>query len=64
MATQAWAVASLGRPHELTPDSSSETSAFCGLRDFARRFNNHWIIGWIGYRTPAAHRHILLGVAA
>jgi hypothetical protein len=34
------------------------------LRDFARRFNNHWIIGRIGYRTPAAHRRILLGVAA
>jgi transposase InsO family protein len=34
------------------------------LRDFARRFNNHWIIGRIGYRTPAAHRRILLGEAA
>ena len=34
------------------------------LRDFARRFNNHWIIGRIGYRTPAAHRSILLGPAA
>jgi hypothetical protein len=33
------------------------------LRDFARRFNNHRIIGRIGYRTPAAHRHILLGEA-
>jgi len=34
------------------------------LRDFAHRFNNHWIIGPIGYRTPAAHRRILLGEAA
>ncbi|MFZ4722040.1 MAG: IS3 family transposase [Phycisphaerales bacterium] len=34
------------------------------LRDFARRFNNHWIIGRIGDRTPAAHRRILLGEAA
>ena len=34
------------------------------LRDFARRFNNHWIIARIGYRTPAAHRRILLGEAA
>ena len=34
------------------------------LRDFARRFNNHWIIGRIGCRTSAAHRRILLGEAA
>jgi hypothetical protein len=34
------------------------------LRDFARCFNNQWIIGRIGYRTPAAHRRILLGEAA
>jgi hypothetical protein len=34
------------------------------LRDFAHRFDNHWIIGRIGYRTPAAHRRILLGEAA
>jgi transposase InsO family protein len=34
------------------------------LRDFARRFTNHWIIGRIGYRTPAAYRRILLGEAA
>jgi len=34
------------------------------LRGFAKRFNNHWIIGRIGYRTPAAHRRILLGEAA
>jgi transposase InsO family protein len=34
------------------------------LRDFARRFNNHWIIGRIGYRTPAAHRRIILEEAA
>jgi putative transposase len=33
------------------------------LRDFARRFNNHWIIGRIGYRTLAAHRRIRLGEA-
>jgi putative transposase len=33
-------------------------------RDFAWRFNNHWIIGRIGYRTPAAHRRILLEEAA
>ena len=30
------------------------------LRDFAQRFNNHWIIGRIGYRTPAQHRRELL----
>ena len=34
------------------------------LRDFARRFNNHWIIGRIGYRTPSAHRRLPLGKAA
>ena len=34
------------------------------LRDFAHRFNNHWIIRLIGHRTPAAHRRILLGEAA
>ncbi len=34
------------------------------LRDFACRFNNHWIIGRTGYRTPAAHRRILLGESA
>ena len=34
------------------------------LRDFARRFNNHWIIGRIGCRTSAAHRRILLGETA
>jgi transposase InsO family protein len=34
------------------------------LRNFAHRFNNHWIIGRTGYRTPAAHRRILLGEAA
>ena len=32
MATHEWAVASLGRPHELTPDSSPETSALRALR--------------------------------
>jgi hypothetical protein len=34
------------------------------LRDFARRFNSRWIIERIGYRTPAAHRRILLGEAS
>ena len=34
------------------------------LRDFAHRFNNHWIMGRLGYRTPAQHRRILLGEAA
>jgi hypothetical protein len=34
------------------------------LRDFARDFNNHGIIGQISYRTPAAHRRIRLGKAA
>jgi hypothetical protein len=48
----------------LTPDSSPETSAFCGLRDFTRRFNNYWIIGRTGCRAPAPRRRILLGEAA
>jgi len=34
------------------------------LREFAQRFNHHWIIGRIGYRTPAQHRRELLGEAA
>jgi len=34
------------------------------LRDFARRFNNHPVIARIVYRTPAAHRRIMLGEAA
>ena len=34
------------------------------LRDFAKRFNTDWIIGRISYRTPPAHRRILLGEAA
>ena len=34
------------------------------LREFRDRFNHHWIIGRIGYRTPAQHRRILLGEAA
>jgi putative transposase len=34
------------------------------LRDFAGRLNIHWIIGRIRYRTPVAHRRILLGEAA
>ena len=33
------------------------------LRDFAHRFNNHWIVGRIRYRTPAAHRRLLRGEA-
>lgn len=46
------------------PDSSPETSAFCGLRDFTRRFNNYWIIGRTGCRAPAPRRRIFLGEAA
>jgi putative transposase len=34
------------------------------LREFRERFNHHWIIGRIGYRTPAQHRRVLLGEAA
>lgn len=34
------------------------------LKDFAQRYNNRWIIGRLGYRTPAQHRRILLGEAA
>ncbi|MBM3739986.1 MAG: DDE-type integrase/transposase/recombinase [Acidobacteria bacterium] len=34
------------------------------LREFAQRFNHHWIIGRIGYRTPAQHRRELLGEVA
>ena len=34
------------------------------LRDFARRFNNHPVIARIGYRTPAAHRRIMLAESA
>lgn len=64
MMLRAWRVASLGRPHELTPDSSPETSASCGLRDFTRRFNNYWIIGRTGCRAPAPRRRIFLGEAA
>jgi len=30
----------------------------------ARRVNNHWIMGRIGYGTPAAHRRFRLGEAA
>jgi putative transposase len=30
------------------------------LREFRDRFNQHWIIGRIGYRTPAQHRRELL----
>ena len=34
------------------------------LREFAHRFNNHWIIGRLGYRTPAQHRRSFLVEAA
>ncbi len=34
------------------------------LRDFTHRFNNHGIIGRIGYRTAAARKRFLLGEAA
>ena len=34
------------------------------LREFRDRFNQHWIIGRIGYRTPAQHRRELLVEAA
>jgi putative transposase len=34
------------------------------LSDFTHRLNNHWTIGRIGYRTPAAHRRLLLREAA
>ena len=45
-------------------DSAPPAELNRALRDCAGRFNNHWIIGRIGYRTPAAHRRILLGEAA
>jgi transposase InsO family protein len=34
------------------------------LREFRDRLNQHWIIGRIGYRTPAQHRRELLVEAA
>lgn len=34
------------------------------LRDFAYRYNNHWIIGCLGYKTPAQHRGGFLVEAA
>jgi transposase InsO family protein len=34
------------------------------LREFRDRFNQHWIIGRIGYRTPAQHWRELLVEAA
>ena len=34
------------------------------LRDFAHRYNNHWIIGRLGYKTPAQHRRSFLVEAA
>ncbi len=30
------------------------------LKDFAHRYNNHWIIGRRGYKTPAQHRRSFL----
>ena len=30
------------------------------LRDFAHRYNNHWIIGRLGYKTPLQHRRSFL----
>ncbi len=34
------------------------------LKDFAHRYNNHWIIGRLGYKTPAQHRRSFLVDAA
>lgn len=34
------------------------------LREFAQRFNERWIFGRLGYRTPAQHRRSLLAQAA
>ena len=34
------------------------------LRDFAHRYNNHWILGRLGYKTPAQHRLSFLVEAA
>lgn len=34
------------------------------LREFAQRFNERWILGRLGYRTPAQHRRSLLAQAA
>ncbi len=34
------------------------------LRDFAHRYNNHWILGRLGYKTPAQHRRSFLLEAA
>jgi len=30
------------------------------LRDFAHRYNNHWILGRLVYKTPAQHRRSFL----
>jgi transposase InsO family protein len=43
---------------------STVTELEAALREFRERFNHQWIIGRIGYRTPAQHRRILLGEAA
>ena len=34
------------------------------LKDFAHRYNNHWIIGRLRYKTPAQHRRSFLVEAA
>ena len=30
------------------------------LKDFAHWYNNHWIIGRLGYKTPAHHQRCFL----
>ena len=32
----------------------------CALKNFAHWYNNHWIIGLLGYKTPAHHRRSFL----
>ena len=43
-------------------DSVEQLNA--ALREFAQRFNERWILGRLGYRTPAQHRRSLLAQAA
>ena len=43
-------------------DSIEQLNA--ALREFAQRFNERWILGRLGYRTPAQHRRSLLAQAA
>jgi hypothetical protein len=45
-------------------DSKVSNSIDAALREFRDRFNQQWIIGRIGYRTPAQHRRELLVEAA